>query len=626
MTRKYFIVSLFFLSLFAKSALADNIEFTATAKSNVSVGESFVITYSINVNSGDFQSPPFTGFTVLSGPNQSSSYSTQTYNGRTIQTVNIDVTYILMADEEGTFKIPPATIFVKGKSYKSNSLTINVGKGSGNSKPPSSNQNQRNVPNQNNTTETEGNNNDIYVKAITDKKSASLGEQVILTYKLYTKIPVSQYVINKLSSYTGFWSQDIAGKESKVKQYNEVVNGTTYAVAEIRKVALFPQKSGTLKLEPLEVECLAQIKTKTKDPFANFFNDPFFSNFTNNYFDSYQNVKKTLKSNTVTINVLPLPETNKPNDFSGAVGNYNLNSVIDNSTAKAGDAITLKVTLNGNGNLKLIDKLNINFPPDFEVYDPKIDDKITMGSDGMKGSRTFEYLIIPRNAGQFTINPVSFSYFDLGKKQYVTLTTDSYTLNIAKGSGSETNVTANTVNKEDIKYIGNDIRYIKKNDFTLVKSSAVFFSSMFYWILFLLPIIIFILFVIIWRKKIKENSNIALMKTKKATKVARKRLQTANNYVKTNNSGAFYEEVFKALWGYLSDKLNIPLSDLSKETVSDAMIKIGVTEKTSSRFIETINNCEFARFAPGGNTTASMDSIYSEAAEIITVIEKEINK
>jgi uncharacterized membrane protein len=231
-----------------------------------------------------------------------------------------------------------------------------------------------------------------------------------------------------------------------------------------------------------------------------------------------------------------------------------------------------------------------------------------------------------RNAGQFTINPVSFSYFDLGKKQYVTLTTDSYTLNIAKGSGSETNVTANTVNKEDIKYIGNDIRYIKKNDFTLVKSSAVFFSSMFYWILFLLPIIIFILFVIIWRKKIKENSNIALMKTKKATKVARKRLQTANNYVKTNNSGAFYEEVFKALWGYLSDKLNIPLSDLSKETVSDAMIKIGVTEKTSSRFIETINNCEFARFAPGGNTTASMDSIYSEAAEIITVIEKEINK
>jgi uncharacterized membrane protein len=260
------------------------------------------------------------------------------------------------------------------------------------------------------------------------------------------------------------------------------------------------------------------------------------------------------------------------------------------------------------------------------VYDPKIDDKITMGGDGMKGSRTFEYLIIPRNAGQFTIKPVSFSYFDLSKKQYVTLTTDSYILNIAKGSGSESNVSANVVNKEDIKYIGNDIRYIKKNDFTLMQRSNLFFGSMFYWILFCLPLILFILFVIIWRKKINENSNVALMKTKRATKIARKRLQSASNYLKNNNSNSFYEETFKALWGYLSDKLNIPLSELSKETVTDAMIKKGVSEITSSRFIETINSCEFARFAPGGNTAATMDSVYTDAANIITVIEKEINK
>ncbi len=619
--------SFLLLLLLIKIGWADNIEFTASAKTKVNVGETFVVTYTMNINDGNFQSPSFKGFSVLSGPNQSSSYSTQSYNGKTIQTVNIELTYILTANAEGTFTIPPATIFVKGKSYKSNSLTINVGKGSGNSNQSTNNkQNQRNQPIQENNNVSNVGENDLFLKASIDKKSLVQGEQIILTYKIYTRVDVSQYVINKLSSYSGFWSQDITGKDNKPKQYNETVNGLNYNVAEIRKVALFPQKSGTLTIDPLEVECIAQIKTKTKvnDPFANFFNDPFFSGLSNSIFDSYQNVKRVLKSNQININVIPLPETNKPNDFNSAVGNFTINSTIDNTAVKAGEAITLKVTISGSGNLKLIDKLNINFPPDFEVYDPKIEDKISLGSDGMKGSRTFEYLIVPRNAGQFTINPVSFSYYDLNKKQYVTQTTDTFNLNIAKGNGNESNVSVNAVNKEDIKYIGSDIRYIKKNNFTLKQNNALFFGSFLYWCSFLIPILLFILFVVIWRKKIKENSNAALMKNKKATKVAQKRMKKAELFLKEKNSNAFYEEVFKALWGYLSDKLNISVSELSKETAVEALSKKGVKESTSNQFITTLNNCEFARFAPGGNTTQTMDSIYAEAIDIISIIEKEL--
>jgi len=620
------IFSFLLLLSFVKLGLADNIQFTATAKTNVSVGEKFVITYSLNTNSAaNFESPSFNGFTVLSGPNQSSSSSMQIYNGKTIQSVSYSITYIVMANNEGKFTISPATVFINGKTYKSNSLNINVGKGNSSTQLAGNNKNQHNQTVQENNTPTNVSDKDIFLKASTDKKSVVQGEQIIVTYKIYTNVQISQYVINKLPSYSGFWSQDITGKNNNVKQYNEDVNGKSYAVAEIRKVALFPQKSGTLTIEPLEVECLAQIKTKSKkDPFGDIFNDPFFSGFSNSFFDSYQNVKRVLNSNSLNINIEPLPETNKPNDFNGAVGNLSISSTIDNTDVKTGDAITLKVTISGSGNLSLIDKLKINFPPDFEVYDPKIVDNITLGSDGMKGSRTFEYLIIPRNAGQFTINPVSFSYYDLNKKQYITQTTDSYNLNIAKGNGNESNVSINAVNKEDIKYIGSDIRYIKKNNFNLKQTTHVFFGSLLFWGLFLIPILLFILFVVIWRKKIKENNNIALMKNKKATKIAQNRLKKAQLYLKDNNSNAFYEEIFKALWGYLSDKLNIPVSELSKETAGDALLNKSVTESTSHQFIETLNDCEFARFAPGGNTSQTMDSVYSEALNIISIIEKEL--
>ena len=600
---------------------AQNIEFTATAKTKVSVGEKFTITFSTNLDQGSFQPSSFSGFTVLSGPNQSTSSSMQSYNGKTIQTVKNEISYIVMAQKEGTFTVTPATFYVKGKTYKSNSLTITVGKGNGNSNQTVNNkQNQSNQTIQENNTTTNVSNKDVFLKATIDKKSVLLGEQIILIYKLYFRVDISQPIINS-NSFNGFWSQVIINKGT-ITSYNEVINGISYTVADIRKVALFPQKSGSLTIDALEGECIAQIvsKNKNNDPFANYFNDPFF----NSFFNPTQNVKIELKSNPISINVSPLPETNKPNDYSGAVGNLNLSSTIDNTDVKTGDAITLKVIISGSGNLKLIDKLNINFPPDFEVYDPKIDDNITLGSDGMKGSRTFEYLIIPRNAGQFTINPVSFSYYDLNKKQYITQTTDTYNLKIAKGSGNESNTPINTVNKEDIKYIGSDIRYIKKNNFNLKQTTNVFFGSLLFWGLFLIPILLFILFVVIWRKKIKENSNIALMKNKKATKIAQNRLKKAQLYLKDNNSNAFYEEIFKALWGYLSDKLNIPVSELSKETAGDALLNKSVTESTSHQFIETLNDCEFARFAPGGNTSQTMDSVYSEALNIISIIEKEL--
>ena len=626
MNKLKYLLSILFFTLVSWNYVSGQARLTASCKySKVSLNSSFQVTYTLSGGSAtSFVKPSFKNFNVVGQYQSTGGGMTIFINGKQVQSGNEESTWTfqLVPTATGKFTIDAAKAKVNGAWVESNTLTIEVN----NSGNVTANSNTG-TPKSTTATTADAGNNDIFIKAFVDKTNPYQGEQVIVTYKIYTRIPVTQYGIEKLPAFTGFWSQDLTKNSDKPVQYNETIGGVKYVVAEIRKIALFPQKSGVLKIDPLNVECIVQIVTKQKynDPFANFFNDPFFSNFNNfgsSMFDTYSNVKKTIASNPVSLNVKALPVTNQPSEFKGSVGKFILDATIDKTNVKTNDAINLTFKITGTGNISLIDNPDIEFSSDLETYEPDVKENISATTAGVSGSKTFNYLIIPRSAGDFTIKPVSFCYFDIAKGSYITLTSPEFKLKVAKGSG-DNNTTVTSANKEDIKYLNSDIRYIKITPFKLSNIGTFFYASPLFLILLLAPIALFILFVIIYRKKLKENSNIALMRNKKATGVARKRMKTANIYLKENKKEPFLDEVFKALWGYVSDKLGIPLAELSKDTVNEKFAEKNVNEDIAKQFINTLNNCEYARFAPADNAN-TIDGIYNEAVDIITKMEKEL--
>jgi hypothetical protein len=617
--RSVIVFSLLFLTRFF--SVAQDVQFTGSAKPVVTVGETFALTYSVNAQGVNFRGPSLSGFDLISGPNTSTTSSIRAINGRTSMSITYTYTYYLLASREGTFEIPPATVTVDLKQYKSNSVTVKVEKGSAGQQNPGQTQGNRQGRNQQSGGVIQSGANDVFLKAFVNNADPLQGEGIIVTYKIFTKVPINQIAIKKLSSFQGFWSQNLIKETDKLNQSKQVIDGEQYTVAEIRKIALFPLKSGKLVIDPLEMECVAQIRrqtrTKTGDPFFDdFFNDSFFGN-------AYATVDKNLKSNPLIINVRPLPTAEKPSDFSGAVGNFTFHTEIDKSQLKTNDAVNLKCTVSGQGNLQLIDKLNVTFPPDFETYDPKITSNINTTGAGISGSQTFEYLMIPRKPGKFVIKPITFSYFDLSKRRYVALTSPAYTLNVEKGTGEGSTVSYSGVSKEDIKYIGSDIRHIKNPPFRLTRIDALFFGSFLFYISLLIPIVLFILLILFMRKQEVRRSNTVLMKNRKATKVAKKRLKKADGFLKARQQDAFYEEISQTLWGYLSDKFSIPIAELSIDSVQEALSGKQVNEEIIQQFIRTLNNTEYARFAPG-EKDLTMEKIYQEALEIIAKIEREL--
>jgi hypothetical protein len=612
---KKYIFFLIFISGLFRVTYAEDIKFFASAPNTVGSGQQFAVTFTVNAAASNFKAPSFKGFSVLSGPNQSSSSSMQIINGKMNQSVSYSFTYYLQAGNEGNYTVAPARITVEGKTYESESISIKVVKSS---QGANNQQQQQQSQSQNNQSGGNGvSDNDIFLRANVSNASPYLGEQIIVTYKLYTAVGIAQYSINKLSSNKGFWSEDLNKENDKPKQYKENIKGKQYIVAEIRKVAFFPQESGKLDINPLEVDVIAQIQTQRRktNSIFDFFDDPFSS--------SYQNVKKTIRSNNITINAKPLPSANKPEDFTGAVGTFTFRSEIDKNELKANEAVNLKFTISGRGNIKLIDKLNVNFPTDFETYDPKIIDNINKSDNGVSGTKTFDYLLIPRNQGVYTIKPVTFTYFDLNKGKYVILSSPEYTIKVSKGDGKQNNVALTSVNQEEIKYIGSDIEHIKTKPMSLYKKGEHFFLSDLFYIILSIPLFLFIIALIIRRKHLKLRSDLALLKNRKATKVANKRLKKAKNYLLTKEKDNFYIEISNALWGYISDKFSIPLAELSMESVNDALKSRNVKDEIVSQFIKTLNNCEFARFAPG-DESLTMDKIYKEAIDVISKTENEL--
>lgn len=596
---------------------AQNVEFTAATKNNVQVGEQFRAVFTVNKQVDRFEGPAFEGFNVLSGPNQSTNQSYQFVNGKVSNSFEISYTYYLQAVKEGSFTILPAKIISDGKTHLSNSLTINVSQTSSSQAPAAQGNRQAAQSGQNQGSPGK---NDLFIKASVDRANPFQGEQVIITYKIYTTVPVSQINISKISSFPGFWSKSLLNDNDPLKQSNEVINGKEYVVADLRKIALFAQRSGEIQIEPMELQCVAQVKvanSQTRDPFFDsFFNDPFFNR-------NFQNVELKVLSNPLTIDVKPLPASGKPLDFSGAVGSFTLSSEIDRNELKTNEPINLKITISGKGNLELIEALPLSFPPDFETYDPKITSNLTKNSSGISGSRTFEYLIIPRNPGEFQIKPVEFSYFDPAKQSYTTLSTPQYNIKVSKGDDEPSGITYSGISQKNIQFIGSDIRHIKTGHIQLQRINSFFIASSSFLLWLIIPALFFTGLIILWSKNKKRSGNIALVRNRKANKVARKNLKKAGEFLESKSTEAFFEEISRALWGYISNKFNIPLSDLSIESVHQRLSDKGISAESIGQFTGVLENCEFARFAPG-DKSEKMQGIYNEALEVISKIEQEL--
>ncbi|MBQ4590149.1 MAG: protein BatD [Bacteroidaceae bacterium] len=590
-------------------AWADNITFTANAPEVVVSGDQFRLSYTINSQKvRDFRAPSIKEFEVLMGPSRSTQSSTQIINGNVTSTSTITFTYILMAGKEGTYTIPGATIVADGNNYTSNSVEIKVlppdqsaGAGSGNSRNSS-----RNQANSGKITDKE-----LFMMATASKTNVYEQEAILLTYKVYTQVNLTE-LRGDIPDLKGFHTQEVELPNQKTWTL-EHYNGRNYNTTIWRQLVLFPQQTGKIEIPSVTFGGTVSQMVASADPFDAFFNG-----------GNYVNITKNLVTPKLTINVKELP-AGKPANFSGGVGEFTLSSTISTQELKTNDAVTIKLVISGTGNMKLINTPEVGFPQDFEIYDPKVDNKFNLTRNGLAGNKVIEYLAIPRHAGTYTIPPIEFSYFDLKSQSYKTLKTDAYTLNVAKGEGNSDQVVANFTSKEDLKVLGQDIRYIKTGDTRLTQKDDYFYGSTSYWLWYIVPLALFIAFMVIYRKQAMENANVAKVRTKKANKVATKRMKNAGKLLAEKKSEDFYDEVLKALWGYISDKLSIPVSQLSKDNIEEELQKHQVADELIKEFINNLNDCEFARYAPG-NQDEKMDKIYSSAIDVISKMENSIKR
>ncbi|MDC7142545.1 BatD family protein [Bacteroides finegoldii] len=603
---KKLIIILIALIAYSTQAFADKVSFTASAPDAVVVGDQFRLSYTVTTQKvKDFRAPSIKGFDVLMGPSRSQQSSTQIVNGNVTSTSSITFTYILMANTAGEYTIGGASIVADGNQMVSNSVKIKV-------LPQDQNSNGgQGGSSAHSSSGTSVSDQDLFITATASKTNVFEQEAFVLTYKIYTRESNLQLNNAKLPDFKGFHSQEIE-MTTNARWTPEHYRGRNYYTTVYRQFVLFPQQSGKLYIDPAQFQMTIGKPVQSDDPFDAFFNGG----------SNVIEIKKSIATPKIAINVSPLP-AGKPADFSGGVGEFTVSSSINSKELKTNDAITIKLVISGTGNLKLISNPEIKFPEDFEVYDPKVDNQVRLTREGLTGNRVIEYLAIPRHAGTYKIPGVSFSYFDIRSKSYKTLKTEEYVVNIEKGAGNADQVIANFTNKEDLKVLGEDIRYIKQNEVTFQPKGSFFYGSMSYWLFYIIPALAFIIFFIIYRKQAAENANVAKVRTKKANKVATKRMKLAGKLLSENKKDAFYDEVLKALWGYISDKLNIPVSRLSKDNIEEKLRNHGVSEELIKDFLNALNDCEFARFAPGDENQA-MDKVYSSSIEVISKMENSI--
>ena len=603
--RRIFFLWIFMLTIGMSAWADEKVTFIATATPDaVAVGEQLRLSYTITTQDvKDFRIPSIKGFDVLMGPSRSQQSSVQRINGKTTSTNSITFTYILLATSEGNFSIPGATITANGNQMLSNAVNIKV-------LPADETSNQEKDANK-----TMISGNDLFVTATVNKTHVYEQEAILLTYKIYTQVDLRAFDNIKLPDFKGFHSQEIELPNNR-KWGLEHYKGRNYQTTIYRQFVLFPQQIGKLAIDAARFDAsIAVVSNQSMDPFDAFFNGG----------RNIVEVKKSLFTPKQIIEVQSLPD--KPINFSGGVGEFNITSSINTSNVKTNEAITVRLTISGTGNLKLITDPEVKFPEDFEIYDPKIEDNYELTANGLSGTKTIEYLAIPRHAGNFTVPAIEFKYFDIASEKYKTLTTEAYELKVAKGDGSASSqqVIADFTNKENVKVLGTDILFIKTGDTALRQKGNYFFGTTAYYLWYIIPFLLFIVFVVIYRKQAVENANVAKVKTKKANKVATKRMKLAGKLLSENKVNEFYDEVLKALWGYISDKLNIPVSKLSRDNIEAELSGHGVSEDLIKEFISALSECEFARYAPG-NQNEAMDKVYSASVDVISKMENCIKR
>lgn len=592
------------LPLFAQDASFD----ASVDKNPVALGDQFTLSFVLN-NAGmgggkNMKLPDLGNFHVMSGPNQSSSM--QFINGAVSSSVTYS--YILQPKEMGKFTIGPAAIDVGGKQHTSRPLTIEVVKDAP--------RQQQQAPPPDDVGAQIGDN--LFLKATVDKNHVMQGEQINLAFKLYTRVSVSNYGVDKNPTMTGFWGEDIENPKN-IALSNEVVNGKQYRVGVIRKMALFPTQSGMLEIAPMEATTQVQMQTRSVDPFDAFFRDPFGR--TANY---------KVKSDPIKIKVDPLP-SGAPPSFKGAVGKFTMNTAVDRKATKTNEPVTLKVTISGTGNIKVLEVPEIELPKDFEQYTPKVSDNINRQEGKISGSKTFEYLLIPRYPGQKTIKPLTFSYFDLNKREYVTLQSPLIELNVEQGTATAPPTISGGA-REDVQLLSQDIRFIKVWQPVFARRGEYVYKSGVFAVLVLIPLVGLAGTFVYSRQRQAEMLDAVGYRNRRAIKIAQKGLKQAEHLLASGASGTapqkleFYSEVSRALHKYLGDKLNIQQADMSIESVLQALNARPVNGAIPAALKSLWETCEVARFAPTSMEAAAMQRTFDEAKRLIVELERTLKK
>ena len=595
---------------------ADAVTLTGDAPKQVIMGQYFNLVYSANTEVEDLRIAELSEFfEILYGPSTSMSSSTTIVNGKYQSETSYGFTYVLRPKKTGTFTIPAATASVNGNKIKSNSLSIRVlptDQQSGGGQTQQKSSSAAAAPSQDGGSSQSVTNDQVFIRAIPSKTQVSEQEGLLVTYKIYTRVDISGMQNPKFPEFKGFMAQEVEVPQNR--QWDlENYNGANYQTTILKQTVLYPRETGSLSIEKGSFDLVLRVKNRNTRV-RSIFDD---------FFDTYSEVKKTVYCNSVKINVTPLP-AGKPADFCGVTGSLSMTSTISSQKVKANEAVTIRIKISGNGNMKMIPTPELTFPADFDPYDPKVDNSFKNTTSGVSGTKSIEYLVIPRFPGTFDIPATSISYFDLATHKYKTLTTQPYTIEVAKGDGSITNISGKFANQEQLRLLGSDIRYLKTN-IQLQKQPQLFFATLPFWLAYLIPLIFFGIMLLLNRKKLKDNADIARVRNRKANQVAVKRLKQASAFLKEGKKDLFYDEVLKALWGYTSDKLSIPLSKLDKETIETQLTESKVGEDIRKEFMDILQTCEYARFAPG-DAVAAMDKLYEQTMDVINKMENTIKR
>ena len=595
---------------------AEDVQFRAQAPAQVIVGRPFQFTYTVNQRAKDLRAPEFTNFDYIAGPYTSQSSSTSFVNGRRTSSFQMTFTYTLMAQKEGTFSIAPATITINGEQYTSNGVKITVlpeDQPATNSQQPAANNQQPTASSQRQSSGPEQGN--IFVRTLVSKTKVYEQEAVLLSYKVYVAgVDLKQFTNNtSLPDFTSFLQQKIDLNDVQLQLEN--YNGRNYQTATIYSTLLYPQKSGDITIDPATFEAVLLVPNQARS--RSIFDD---------FFNSYTTATRTLRAPGTTIHVTPLP-AGKPASYAGGVGKFTMDAKLSGTDVKANEAITLTLTIRGAGNMKLLKTPAVDWPEGFEQYDPKVTNNFKTSTGGMSGTRTIEYLAIPRAAGEYILPPVQFGYFDTEKGQYQVLSTPEYTLHIARGAGDQSAVAqpagVSYVNKEDIRELGSDIRYISAANFVPASDNEVMRMQFGSWQMGALyggPLVIALGLFIIFRKRIRENADIIGVRKRQANSVARKRLKTAKKLLaEPQHKEKFFEEIERASLQYLSDRLSIPTADLNKDTITSTLRGKAIDDALIERTNRVLSDAAFARYAPAMGVKP--EELYAQTEQLINDLE-----